>query len=981
MAQAESDSPTLELAHVLFMDIVAYSKMPMEQQDRAIRGLQEAVRGTEEYRRAQAADQLITLPTGDGMALAFFGDAESAVRCAQELSTALQQTRDVQLRMGVHTGPVYRVTDINANRNVTGGGINMAQRVMDCGDAGHILISKATADVLHQLASWREMLHDLGIVEVKHGVKLPIFNLYRTGVGNAALPQKICAAKGQKRTKVALVLGICSVILAAAVVSTIFLKSHARTGIGGVSTRRAFALLGFKNLADRREQDWLSVALSQMMATELSAGQKLRTIPSESVARAKIELSIPDADSLSPETLQRLRNRLGADIVVLGSYLEMGSGLGEQIRLDVRLQETEGGETILSTSHTGTVNKLFDLVSQCGKDLRDGLRVGAVSEKEAVGVRDSLPADPEAARLYAQGLSKLHVFDNLGARERFEQAISIDGSNAQVHSALADAWRSLGYYGKGAEEAKRAMDLSEDLSLEDRLRVEGQYREALNDWPRAVEIYATLFGHYPDDLDYGLKLAKVQTSAGKLDDALGVVKKLKALKVPLRDDPRIDLAEGKAAAAAADNQRALAAHKQAAEKARAMGAQSLLGLALQGEGEDLTSLGVLQQALARLQEAQQIFRQTGDGGSEGRTVLDIGVAQLRLGNSQGARQSFEQALAIGREIGDTQLAARASLDLGNLLIQEGKTGEAAVALDRAIATSRQNGDRQAVEAALNTMAAAAYNNGELENAKKLRKQAADEARAISDPRGEAIALAGLADMLRDTGDLMGAKQAYGQVLAIFRSQGNKGFTATALEHLAMIEWTQGSLPEAQKDFEAALKLREEMGAAGDITLSKLQLAQLAVDQGRFEEAVPVLQALIAEFQKTQHLDREIVASMYLVSALLAERKAAEAQKVIEGLRPRMGNEVYLGLEIASARVLTAQGHSGEALAKLQTLAASSETQHGEPRFEVRLALGETELASGHEKEGRATLNELEKEARAKGYGLYGQKATKALLSK
>src|SRR5271165_165385 len=187
--------PTLEIAHVLFMDIAAYSKLPMDQQQKLLWELQEAVRSTQAFARAHKDDKLISLPTGDGMALVFFGDPEFPVRCAVELSRALHQHPEIKLRMGIHTGPVYRVDDINAARNVAGGGINMAQRVMDCGDAGHILVSNTVADVLAQVSTWSEVFQDLGEAEVKHGVRVHIYNLCTDEAGNTELPQKLRAAR------------------------------------------------------------------------------------------------------------------------------------------------------------------------------------------------------------------------------------------------------------------------------------------------------------------------------------------------------------------------------------------------------------------------------------------------------------------------------------------------------------------------------------------------------------------------------------------------------------------------------------------------------------------------------------------------------------------------------------------------------------------------------------------------------------------
>ena len=184
----QSVVPTLEFAHVLFIDIVEFSKLPMDDQQKTMRQLQRAVRATPEFIRAQAADELTRLPTGDGMALVFSGDSEAPLRCAIELTRALKGQSEIPLRMGIHSGPLYRMADINANRNVAGGGINIAQRVMDCGDAGHILVSEEMAKMLEHLGNWEGALQDLGEVAVKHGQRLHIYNFTFQGVGNAALP-------------------------------------------------------------------------------------------------------------------------------------------------------------------------------------------------------------------------------------------------------------------------------------------------------------------------------------------------------------------------------------------------------------------------------------------------------------------------------------------------------------------------------------------------------------------------------------------------------------------------------------------------------------------------------------------------------------------------------------------------------------------------------------------------------------------------
>jgi serine/threonine protein kinase len=180
-----------ETAHVLFMDIVGYSKMLIDEQPVCLQKLQSIVGRTEDFNRAQATNQLIRLPTGDGIALVFFGDPEAPVRCALDIAYGLKDCPELKLRMGIHSGLVYRMADINTNMNVAGGGINIAQRVMDCGDADHILVSKRVADDLIQFTRWAPLLHDLGEAEVKHGVRVPLFNLYTDEVGNREVPNKL----------------------------------------------------------------------------------------------------------------------------------------------------------------------------------------------------------------------------------------------------------------------------------------------------------------------------------------------------------------------------------------------------------------------------------------------------------------------------------------------------------------------------------------------------------------------------------------------------------------------------------------------------------------------------------------------------------------------------------------------------------------------------------------------------------------------
>src|SRR3954447_3481175 len=195
MASEAKKEIELEIAHVLFIDIVGYSKLSINDQRAAIDQLTQAVRTSEQVQNAEAAARLIKIPTGDGMALVFYKSPEEPVKCALEISRALKEHPKLQLRMGAHSGPVSGVIDVNGHANLAGAGLNMAQRVMACGDAGHILLSRHVAEDLEEYEHWRPLLHDLGTCEVKHGVRIGVTNLYSGEVGNSQLPKKFQAVR------------------------------------------------------------------------------------------------------------------------------------------------------------------------------------------------------------------------------------------------------------------------------------------------------------------------------------------------------------------------------------------------------------------------------------------------------------------------------------------------------------------------------------------------------------------------------------------------------------------------------------------------------------------------------------------------------------------------------------------------------------------------------------------------------------------
>src|SRR6478672_8381959 len=297
----------LEVVHVLFLDIVGYSRRLTNEQQTLIDQLNQVVRSSEEFQNAEAAGRLIKIPTGDGMGLLFYKSPAQPVECALEISRALKTYPELRVRMGVHSGPVSAVTDLNDRTNAAGVGINVAQRVMDCGDAGHILLSQRVAEDLAQYGEWQSQLHDLGEVEVKHGVRVHIFNLYNKELGNREVPEKLRQAKGQTAPAVA-----------------------------GRGEELWVAVLPFKSSGDA-EMESFANGLGEDITTGLSRFGYLSVVASDASARLKGQAG--DEKTLG--------DKVGARYVLQGSIRKGGSG----IRVTAQLVDTQTGTQLWAETY------------------------------------------------------------------------------------------------------------------------------------------------------------------------------------------------------------------------------------------------------------------------------------------------------------------------------------------------------------------------------------------------------------------------------------------------------------------------------------------------------------------------------------------------------------------------------------------------------------------------------------------------------
>ena len=419
------------------------------------------------------------------------------------------------------------------------------------------------------------------------------------------------APNPKRRKQVRLLAAVLVLLLLAVVQAVVRVRRALESPLGDPGEiRRAVAVVPFRNLAQREEFEWLSVALAEMVASELRAGAGLRTVSGDDVARARVDLGLALTDQPSNEVISTLRSRLGTDYIVLGSYAVLGSGESTSVRLAVRIEDAGKGEMLGEAVESGGENELFDLVSRVGGRLRELLGSAARSARAATIA--AAPTQPRAARLYSEGLLKLRSFEPSAARDLLEQAAAVEPDHPMIHAALAQTWSALGFAERADKEAVRALEHSAGLPAEERLGVEGLAAELRQDWIRAQEIYGRLWAAFPDDLEYGLKLTRTQIDGGRPDSALLTIEALRALPEPDRSSPRIDLAEAAASLATSDFQRQRDAAGRAAARAEALNAPLLVAEARLREAEAMRRLGDPEGAAAASEAARLLYVAAGD---------------------------------------------------------------------------------------------------------------------------------------------------------------------------------------------------------------------------------------------------------------------------------------------------------------------------------------------------------------------------------
>ncbi len=514
----------LEIAHVLLIDAVGYSKLLVNEQIELLQELNQIVRSTECFRTAEKTGKLIRVPTGDGMAVLFFHSPEEPVRCALEISKALQEFPHIQLRMGVHSGPVNQVTDVNDEMNIAGSGINVAQRVLDCGDAGHILLSGHVTEDLAEYRHWQPHLHDLGECEVKHGLRLHIFNLYKDNLGNPHVPQKLKRGRRWKLTsgaavrplsvlrwpKLALIAALFVSAVALAISFSIFSRRGSPTiaqtpseGVAGAVAPipgKSIAVLPFRNLSDEKENAYFADGVQNEVLTDLATIADLKVISRTSVMQYKSDVA---------RNLREIGQQLGVAHIVEGSVQRSGN----RVRVNAQLLDARTDGQLWAQTYDRDLADVFAIQSEIAKSIADQLQA-RLSPSEMSAIERPPTSDITAFELYAQAKNVLAIRNAranlLEAADLLNQAVTRDPAFFKAYCQLAHTHDRLYFLGYDHTPARLAL-------------AEAAIQAAFRLRPNAGEAHlARAQNLYRGYLEYDAALAELEVAGQTLPNDAGV---------------------------------------------------------------------------------------------------------------------------------------------------------------------------------------------------------------------------------------------------------------------------------------------------------------------------------------------------------------------------------------------------------------------------------------------------------------------------
>jgi len=807
--------------------------------------------------------------------------------------------------------------------------------------------------------------------------------------GSAAAPSTAIAAKWFERWRVPTALA--AIVLALVGIGAFELRHRASENalaktkntdqVPSSGARKSIAVLGFQNLSGRKDADSLGNILTDSLWSQLDTGQ-VRFIPPGRVDEMKQNLRMGNvANILTKDQIAAIRKFLGADIVVTGAYTVTGATDHPSVQWNIHLLNAEDGESLGSVAQSGSESDLNALVVHSGRLVRRQLGI-TLSAAEEARMDASLSSNADAMRDFSEAREKLRAFDVLAATKLLERSVEADPQFAQAHSALAESWDALGFETKAAEEAKKALDAAKSLSTEARARANGQYYAAMRDWPKAIQQYAQLWAEYRDEPDYGLLLANTQIRAGKAVDALTTIAQVRSQPLPAGVRAQADLAEAHAHGDLADYKQELKVATSAAETAQALGANLLLARARILQCFAQVNLGDAEKARPLCEEAKKINLSAGDELGAARATNDMANAYYYAGNYAAAEPLYQEALSIAQTIGDAYDEAGALNNLANVQSGRGDHATAVKTYERAIAVARDRNELGDVALAQQNLAPELDATGDHVSAKEMLDAALKSSRDLGDKNLEARILNSKCATSLGAGALAEARKSCEGSLKIRRETNDRAGIGQALMSFGNVQLQQGDLDGARNSLGESLSALESVSAKNDAAWARISLADLALEQRKADDAAKYASDAATELAAEKDPGGEAEARGKLARAMLALGNLAGAREQSDKAMQLAQQSGDQGTKLDAAIVAAlVDAKLGKADAALKALAAAQKDAQTsgmvQIEYDARLALGETQIASGRTNDGRATLRRLAQETKAHGFALTAQKALAA----
>ena len=765
-----------------------------------------------------------------------------------------------------------------------------------------------------------------------------------------------------------------------------FKKPTQQTAISNqtaVTLRRTVAVLEFQNVARHPSDDWLSTAIAEMLTTELGAGERLHLVPAEDVSRMKRELHVGNSSSLARDMAISAGKNLKADMLVVGSFTALGAGRNRRVRVDVRMQDATNGDIVAEVAETADEQQLFELVSRAGTRLREALGFAGMTLAENAAARAALPSNPEAARLYAEGLARLHILDAAGARDLLMQAVAAETKFPLSHMALASAWKMLGYDQKAKPEAKKGFDLSSKLPRGDRLLIEGRYHEISGEMDEAVSAYRGLFALFPDSLEDGLILAEAQTTAGKPADALATIDALRKLPEPLSQDPRIDLRHAGVLMYQGNGKDAvLPVIRRAEEKAQAQGMPLVMAKARMMECSTLVfSAGEHERAAQACEESQRVFAAAGNAADTAAAARYLGDIRLHQGNLAEALAQFQQALKIDQDAQNARGIAVSSNETALVYETRGDLRMAEKFYRESYLWFLKAGHRKNASILASNLGGILLLQGKFKDAEDILQRALALAHESGSKDPEVAVRRNLSELAVLRGNFADAIEKT-QAIRNLNNQDFAGYVDD-LERMSRIFAAQNDLAGARARLLEAIGIAEKIGAKGQAAQSHLGLAQLDLDEGHAAAAEQPIRDALEVFRQEKMSDDQLQGLVTLSRCLLMQGKVKDAEAALgEGnnaVAHSQNPTVQLTFAIADARVKAAGASASRAPARANLQRSIKEAANlglVPLQFEAQLALGELEY-SENPATGKKSLETLEKRAHERGLELIARRAAGA----